>query len=584
MECMWGLMNKMPADGAPEPEGRAARPWARFTLFWLSLCLAAFALAALVPTFGNLSTFFLFRQDRWLLVAATLLLLVSGERLKRRAVPLALPRHAVWIAAAATMLVCYLGHYWILCDYDMSRDEQMAVFDSQIFSSGRLVQPLPPLWQPHADALNTLFMLPVRNPTAWVSAYLPVNAALRSLIALIGDPALTGPLMTALGAIALWNCARLLWPEDREAAVIALLLYLASGQVLLAGMSAYAMPAHLALDLFWLWLFLLNQRSADFAALIVGFLATGLHQPLFHPLFVAPFLLCLLRDKAWPRLIIFVAGYAAISLFWLAWPVGMHALITGPNSTTARIGTDYWSRLRLMLMTGRDPRFIDMPANLLRYVAWQPILLLPLMFAGLASARRGGTAGALAIGILLPIVIMFVIMPRQGHGFGYRYLHGVIGNAVLLAVFGWRHMAASHDWLRPLLQRTILAGLVVILPLQLWMMNNFYAPFATADKRIATSAVDYFIMGEDDAPFAGDLVLNRPDLTNRPVRVLAADLDDPLIAAICRPGISVAVATDSFYQPINGYFGSLPAGVADRRLTRLSVRLAEAGCSVGRFD
>jgi hypothetical protein len=32
---------------------------------------------------------------------------------------------------------------------------------------------------------------------------------------------------------------------------------------------------------------------------------------------------------------------------------------------------------------------------------------------------------------------MAVILPSQGEGFGYRYLHGAIGTAILLAVYGW---------------------------------------------------------------------------------------------------------------------------------------------------
>ena len=54
--------------------------------------------------------------------------------------------------------------------------------------------------------------------------------------ALVVDPALTSPLLTGLGLLFLWLCARRLWPQDREAPFIAALLYMASGQILFAGM------------------------------------------------------------------------------------------------------------------------------------------------------------------------------------------------------------------------------------------------------------------------------------------------------------------------------------------------------------
>src|SRR3546814_19029825 len=102
-----------------------------------------------------------------------------------------------------------------------------------------------------------MFMFHTDHREAWASAYLPVNAALRVLVGWVALPALTGPLLTLLGALALWGCARRIWPENREAAVVALLLYAGTGQIWLNGMTAYALPAHLTINLCWLW------RSAE---------------------------------------------------------------------------------------------------------------------------------------------------------------------------------------------------------------------------------------------------------------------------------------------------------------------------------
>jgi hypothetical protein len=60
-----------------------------------------------------------------------------------------------------------------------------------------------------------------------------------------------------------------------------------------------------------------------------------------------------------------------------------------------------------------------MALNLLRFVAWQHLLLVPLVVAGVRAARRGdGMVAALAAGPALMIVITCVLLPYQGHGWG----------------------------------------------------------------------------------------------------------------------------------------------------------------------
>ena len=550
----------------------------------LVLCLCAVCLATFFPFPMATDTAVLFyRQDRWLLLVESGLLLAACVRTGNRERRLDLPPWALPLIALLLVGFCYAGGKWVLFGYELSRDEQLAVFDSKIFSSGLLAQPLPVFWQEHAAALNTLFMLPVIRPIAWVSAYLPMNAALRTVVGLVTDPSLIGPLMVALGLFSLWKCARSLWPEDREAAVVALLLYIGSGQVLFAGMTAYAMPAHLAFNLLWLWLFLLNRRITDLAALLVAFIATGLHQPLFHPLFAAPILFTLLRARNWSRITLFAIGYGAICAFWLAWPGWMHGLVAGPASTMAA-GTDYFTRLLATLSQGDSNRWQEMGANLLRFFAWQHLLLLPLMVVGIAVAWHERLVGALTLSILLTAGVMLLILPYQGHGFGYRYLHGTIGVAILLAVYGWRWLAARQGWVRPLFVRATFAGLVVLLPLQAWMGHGFYAPFAQIDRRITASGADYFITGENDVPCSHDLVINRPDLSNRPLRLIGEKVDEALIRNICRSGARVAMPTSAFFRPIEISYLMSRLTKADERFASLSPKLSAAGCRVDRLD
>ena len=81
---------------------------------------------------------------------------------------------------ALILLVGWAGHYLVFDGYDLSRDEQMASFDTAIFRHGHLFAPIPAAWRPIADALNLTFILPIGAREYWVSAYLPIHAAWRA--------------------------------------------------------------------------------------------------------------------------------------------------------------------------------------------------------------------------------------------------------------------------------------------------------------------------------------------------------------------------------------------------------------------
>lgn len=523
-----------------------------------------------------------FLQDLWLtpalLVAAGIAF--AGSFLKPpRLEP---TRPVLTVAALVTVAFCYAGHYLVLDGFDLTRDEQMVTFDAWIFGNGALVWPLPPEWQGEASALNLMFMLPNSHPVAWVSAYLPGNAILHAAIGRISDQALTAPLLTGLSLPLVWSIGRKLWPSDRVAAVIPTLLLLTSGQVLLNGMTTYAMAAHLFFNLAWLRLFLANRTGTDAAALTIGWFATGLHQPLFHPLFVAPFMLILLLERRWGRLAIFGLGYAAIGLFWLSWPVQMTALISGADTTAgAAGGSDYVTRLLDALALNSDHLPL-LGANLLRFMTWNNVAMLPLLFAAASVIRRDRMAGALALGMLLPIGVLTVILPWQGNGFGYRYVHPALGNALLLAGYGWRRLVPLHDRLRPAFAAASLATVLMMVPLWLTMSNARYAPYARANAAIEASSADYLVFDRGRGVSYGSMVFNRPDLSNRPLRLAADSIADPVALAerICRPGTTVAMATNTFFHPGAAYFGIAPLDTADARLPALRAPYEAAGCRV----
>ena len=481
--------------------------------------------------------------------------------------------------AAALIALCWLGRHFVYLDYNLSRDEQMADFDAYILAHGKLFWPLPKFWQVHALALNQLFMLTIGDHEAWVSAYLPVNAALRAVTGLLVSASLTSPLLVAIGAVSLWRIAGRLWPDSLSTRAVALILYAGSSQVLVTGMTGYAMSGHLALNLVWLDLFLLNKRWSHLGALIVGFLATGLHQPLFHPLFAMWFLVLLCVQHRWRTFAFYAAGYLLIVAFWLIWPSWISAHGVGHIAPQDPGAPSYIVRF----VTAVRPISLEAiwltAMNLLRFMTWQHLMLLPLMAIGIrASWKRDPLARAIAISFLLPIVAMLVLLPYQGHGWGYRYLHGVIGNACLLACYGWAAMESQGLSLRRMLAWTTAATFLVVLPIRGAMVHQMVSSFAGVSRAIASSPAHFAIVDDQATPFGLDVVVNRPDLSNRPIQLIASGLRASDMPEICARG-SIAFVEPLVLKPIADYFGA-PLESASTHIQALEQAARRNRCSI----
>ncbi len=592
----------LPSGGTPDAREACADSFAqaRMRRLYDKVLLATIGLIALLPVasfaidflitkrFYFLPTVLFFKQD----VVPTLILIILLVTLKfvQRPQPtyrqhtetinfyLSMSVIAISISALLVLL-CYYGHYLIFFGRDLSRDEQMANFDAYIFAQGRLFWPIPPFWRPFAPALNLLYTLPIGNYEAWVSAYLPVNAALRGAMGLLNARSLTSPLLVGIGFLALWWVGGRLWPKSPAARAVTLVLYVGSPQVLVTGMTAFAMTGHLAFNLVWLALFLADRRATHASAAVIGFLATGLHQPLFHPLFILPFLGLLAFRRRWPLLAYYVTCYALIGAFWYAWPIWISAHGVGPTPTHGVTAVSFLARL---LNTLREPAWGAlgvMALNLLRFAVWQHLFLLPLLALGLVVAWRGNTmARALAIGFLLPIPVMFVLLPLQGNGWGYRYMHGVIGNACLLGGYGWQALEAEGLSLRAAFRAMSLATFLVLLPLRALQARLWVAPYHQVDAEIAASRADFAIVGTDVQDITVDLVLNRPDLSNRPIRLDSRKLHVDDMRTLCARG-SITFFYAAQMRPIDEFLLGTPRedSAHDLALERAARRL---GCSI----
>lgn len=513
--------------------------------------LAALLLLALFANVGfregsHFTLFQLKDQDLPLIVGGGLLLAalsVMRPRLGEPALAITPPRVAALFLALAGLL--WAATHALMSDFGVSYDEVMVLFDMRVYAAGVLAQPLAPEWREFAVNLVPAFLLNQDAPGALVSAYLPMNALLRLGFAQIADPALMNPLLFAAGGVALYDIARRQFGGDKGAIVVALLLYALSMQALTAAMTPYAMTAHLALNMVWLAAFLRGGRW-HLLAIAVGVVATGLHQLVFHPLFVAPFLLQrLLRGER--RIVLgYALAYALVLCGWIAFPLSAAGL-TGTTGVAGGGHSDFLHGRLLPLLLDRNPGTVPlMTLNMLRFLAWQHLALLPLVVAALPLLNeRGNLTRPLLLGVALAILMPTLVLPYQGHGWGYRYLHGYIGCFALLGALGFgrlREIDLRRAW--GMVAVGTLATLAAIGWLT-WRIDAFVAPHVALDRHLARIDADMVIVETEPATWTSDgrwaanaidLVRNAPDLSNRPLRLSSRAMTAEMALALCARG------------------------------------------------
>lgn len=525
--------------------------WKRWTIA-CALVLLLLTVWAARQTARPTALYLVQTQDLPVLVLASLGMLLAAFWRPAWRLPERIP--AAWlllIAGFAFTALLVWGTYALMGNFPLSRDEHMVIFDMAVFDSGRLATPIAPQWRPYALALVPDFLLNARDPIGFVSAYLPMNAVLRLAFSKIADPAWYNPLLVLLGGAALFDVARREFGSVSRAIWAALLVYALSAQVLVNAMTVFSMTGHLALNLVWLAAFLRGGKLWTSVAIAVGFVATGLHQLVFHPFFVAPFLLWKLRDGEWKLVLTYAAAYAAIILWWFYYP-----LLVSPQvaQSIGHASEDNLITKRLIpLLLNRDPRTVPVTIlNLMRFIAWQNLALWPLLIAAVPlAARERGLPRAMLVGIVAWIIFLALVLPEQGRGWGYRYLDGYEGSFALLGGFGFREleqrMRRQADGIVILLSG---ATLIAAIPVLFATTYRFMQPHLAMQRMIAAQRTPFVVI--DDSPTlsvdgrwrdtAQDHVRNLPDLSNRPLRFSGSDLTPALLVELCRRG-AVTIVT-----------------------------------------
>lgn len=452
-----------------------------------------------------------------------------------------LPTLGLVVAAAISYaMLLWAGTHAVMLDYALTRDELMVEFDQANFAVGRLSAHLPSAWTGFGPALVPDFALGVPGQALLASAYGPVNAALRAGFGLVADPTLLNPLLAAAGLLSLHRIARRLLWDSPGAQWLVLIGYVISAQIALNAMTSYAMTAHLALNLIWLALYLKNKWWSHALAMLVGVLAIGLHQVVFHPLFAGPIILSLLVARRRRLFAAYAAVYLSATVLWISWPqivMAAGGLSTQPAYDAGSRGF-VASRVLPVLMRDHGGDVPLMLYNFMRTVAWNPAFMLPFaMLAIPAVRRRDPMALPLAAGLLLTIVAVTVLLAYQGHGWGYRYVHGVLGNCLLLAGYGYREVARRG---REPAAAGVAAGLAattaLIVPWLVATTHSFIAPYARLSTLISHQDADFVIIDSNGPGFAVDQVRNRPDLSNRPLIFSSADLTRTQVGQLCDRG------------------------------------------------
>ena len=430
------------------------------------------------------------------------------------------------VSAIATLVICTLGTHLICHNYALAGDEYLADFQARIFLRGKIQAEVPSSWVDAVRVIKPPFADYFPATHSWKATYLPVYAAMRAVFQYVNLQSLLNPFLAALTLLALYGTARNIWPESKTNAVVAIGLLASSSQFLLMSMTGYAMPAHLALNAIWLWLYSRPESRAFYLAPLVGTLAIGLHQPIVHALFVLPFLVRLVWQRRWLHSVVFGLVYLAACFCWYKWK--MHFMVP------ASPGADQ-SIFRL----ANPEMAVIQPMNLLLIIAWSSLATPLLVGLGLGRVfKEKPIVQDASLSCLLTFGFYYFFYLDQAHGWGYRYFHGTLACFIIVAVAGFARLSALAG--RQRAQTFLLAGIalsiLVQLPLRCFQVEQFVRPFARTAAVIHAMTTDMVALDPRDAWYSADLIRNNPFLENRPLVVSLLGLTPPAVAVLEKAG------------------------------------------------
>ena len=452
---------------------------------------------------------------------AALAFILRSRQSAARQVDCATQRRAIWAIAFCVFVITTAGAHFVFQNYLLTGDENVVDFQARIFMRGKLQAQVPQQLWDAVRVIKPTFVEYFPATHSWNATYLPVYAAMRALFQIAGLETFLNPLFAAVTLITLFAVARKLWPNESFLSFAAVLLMATSSQFLLTSMTAYSMPAHLALNTIWLWLYLQPNRRIFYLAPFAGVVAIGLHQPFPHALFVAPFLLRMLRDRRWRAVSIFAAVYGFGCLGWLTWRHHFQTPLPGGPQSVFRL----WNWRMAFVQ----------PMNLLLIIAWSSLatpLLAAINFVSFRKLPPFLQDCALSCAGTFAFYYFFYL--DQAHGWGYRYFYGALSCFVLVAVAGARSLAEKigPGRVRQLIIGGSVASVLIVLPLRCFQAAGFVAPYARTAAVLHAIPAQVVAVDARDAWYSADLIRNDPFLEQRPIVVSVWGLNSQVIDAL----------------------------------------------------
>lgn len=407
-------------------------------------------------------------------------------------------RQLIVAIALGILALTALGTWLVFHNHALTADENMSNFQARLFAHGKIYQQIPAFWEPMLNAVMPTYATYLPGKHAWMSGYLPVYAAIRAVFMSVNLDWLTNPAMAAISVLALGAVARKVWPKDPWKPVLAAGLLAASPQFLLTSMTAYAMPAHLALNLVWLWLYCDPAKRRFWLAPFVGVLAVGLHQPFFHAMFSAPFLLRLVLERRWKASLWFAAVYLiGISGCYAWW---YYFVPANTNGAANAFALHSFTLLNQAVYAGLLLGWLALP--------------VPLMAAfGFAGFRRlPPLLQDACMSCIFTLGLYIFVASDQAHGWGDRYFHGTLGCLVLVSVAGWDSLVEKIGR-KPAVTFAsvgIAAALVCQLPLRSVQAEQFARPYARAAEFMQNLDAGVVAFDPRMAWYSNDLKRNDP--------------------------------------------------------------------------
>ncbi|MEZ5831912.1 MAG: hypothetical protein R3D05_12095 [Dongiaceae bacterium] len=498
-------------------------------LFWIGWLLVA------VGATSGMSRYIYSNVDFPAFIVSALSLLAVSFAARKGGDFAWLEKIPVGLVAVCTLAVSMIGTHAVYLGYAFSPDEWMPRLQAEIFAHGALAGNVPTEWREYGRAMYHDFAFYDPETGAVASSYRPGMAALIALFDLAGLGLYVSAFMTAGSVLLTASLARILWPDSKSAPVVAALLVATSSQALAGAMTSYAMAPHLFFNLLWLRLFLLDKWWAHVAAALCGVFTASLHQVHPHVFFAAPFFLLLLRPFRPGVLLWYGAVYAIGHLAIIGWD----RMAMGDSLALGESGQlNFEQFLARVGRLAQIPNLIDwatIVAHLVRFFAWQSLALAPLLIFTVYRRAWPPLLVLMAASIATSLLPYPFLLPDQGHGWGYRYLHGLIGSLALIGTAGWVQMESLHDRaLRRPVMLCFAMTLAVIIPVHAFLIERTIAPWLAATKAAQAMSADVVIVDRITIFYGLEIPRNGPYAAERPVVMMINDLSADQIRRLCR--------------------------------------------------